>query len=455
LIEKFSGGIMRKILIILSLIATMMLLISCSESSTDISNTAQNINEVEVPEGFDWDFTKTIEVVISARDQGGNPVEGKEISLFKTSTNLVVNSTTDSNGELRVTITVPETSRNITLEYDGQQETVPIVGNQVNRTIIVEPERSIRANGTLYVPGQNSVMTLLFEDNWPIKGDYDFNDMVVEAWGKLRYESDYLRYVEMKATVIASGATYHNGFEVMFETTAFPNTSLGDVITLTAEDINGVPLFATSGEVTAAYGTDVTWDTFNSQLYFKFFDDVYDVMPLPTSYLSMNTLNEAPWTDPITIKIRIDYNQLIAFDAGNPIFNLNDFNAYVVVNGIAGYEIHMPGEPYTANFSQFALFSTGDDNTPITGLASPQYETEGYRTVNGLSWGLKLEGQLEYPREQADMIMAYPELADYFAGNQGIFDNWWQPHPDDDYSEGYIMNRGDLTPAEQNAPVGD
>ncbi|MCF7919528.1 MAG: LruC domain-containing protein [Candidatus Cloacimonetes bacterium] len=429
---------------------------SCTDSSTKPSGHAQSIQDVEIPAGFDWDFTSETEVTITTVDAAGIPVQGKEISLYKTENNLAFTAVTNEIGKVNIKITLPESSSSVFVECDGERISVPVTGNEVNKTLVVNGgSRDTRANGTLYVPGTNSVITLMYEDNWPNKGDYDFNDMVVETWGKLRYESNYLRYVELQATVIASGATYNNGFRVMFESDAAPNTSLGDVITFSAYDADGNQLPMTSEEVHAAYGTDVIWDTFNHQLFFKYFDHVYDVMPLPFTFLALNTFNEAPWTDPVSIKIRIDYQQLISFNPVSPSLNLNSFNPYVTLDGIPGYEIHLPGDIYTSNFDQFGLFGTGDDNTPLSGLSDPLYIDTAFKTVDGLSWGLKLEGTLEYPREKADVILAYPELESYFAGTQGIFDNWWQPHPDDDYSEGYILDRGDMTVADQNAPVGE
>ncbi|GAB5409020.1 MAG: hypothetical protein BalsKO_13850 [Balneolaceae bacterium] len=41
---------------------------------------------------------------------------------------------------------------------------------------------------TSYFPGQNKKATLLFEDMWPLKGDYDFNDLVV--YYNLRYKKN-------------------------------------------------------------------------------------------------------------------------------------------------------------------------------------------------------------------------------------------------------------------------
>lgn len=429
----------------LIMLAVILMVFGCTTNDPIPSSQVQHLEDVEVPDGFNWDFTKTVDIVLIAHDNEGNPVEGTEVSLYKTQNNLAFELTTNIDGELRTEITMPESASSVILRYEEQQVIVPIVGNMVYHEMTVAPVRDIRGNGTIYIPGTNSVLTFLFEDNWPIKGDYDFNDMVIESSGKLRFEQNYLRYISLNAKVIASGATFHNGFNIIFESTAFPNTALGDIITYSAYDSDDNLLPMTSGEVQSAYGTDVIWSESDGHLEFKFFTDVFDVMSPPHGSLAMNTNMDAAWVDPIRIKIRIDYNHLIPFNPANPVLNMNELNPFIIVDGVSGYEIHLPGEFLSGNFSQQTLFNTGDDNSSLT----------TFTTVNNLSWGMMLEGRLEYPREQVDMILAYPELADYFGGTQGIFDNWWQPHPDPTYAAGYIYDRGDMTVADQDAPVGE
>ncbi|MCF7911187.1 MAG: LruC domain-containing protein [Candidatus Cloacimonetes bacterium] len=423
-------------------LAAIMLIFGCTSNDPMPSSQAQNMEDLEIPDGFDWDFTKIVEVELFAHDTENNPVQGVEVSLYKTQNNLAFKMSTNPIGRLKTSITMPESDNSVILEFDGQQVSVPVTGNSVYYEMTVNPVRENRdRGGDVYVPGYTSVYTLMFEDNWPVKGDYDFNDMVVESKCHLRYEgsgaTNYLNYIEAEATVIASGATYHNGFNIIFETTAFPDISLGDIITYSAYDSEG-QLPMTSEEVTAAYGTELIWGMGTSDhMQFKFFDDINDVMSPPQGYLAMNTDSRAPWVNPIKIKMKIDYAETHLILYSNEVIDLTQLNPYITVDNNPGYEIHLPGEFVTDNFSQSALFGTGDD---FGG---------SFTTAEGYSWGLKLEGILEYPKEQVDIIQAYPRLAQYFAGELSIFEKWWRPHPDPDHLEGKVYDRGDMTADDQ------
>jgi hypothetical protein len=66
-------------------------------------------------------------------------------------------------------------------------------------------------------PSADGHATLAFEDNWPWRGDYDFNDLVI------RYQLDEIRNLDGDVTVIrgsfemmARGAGYHGGFGFSF-----------------------------------------------------------------------------------------------------------------------------------------------------------------------------------------------------------------------------------------------
>jgi len=427
----------------------------CSTDNTidPADHSPESLNDLDVPENFDWDFTQEVDVTITTVDSDGNPVGGKTVSLYKTASNLVFEMNTNEIGILETQITLPESAQNVIMECDGEQFTVAVTGSSIDYQMVVQPGGERSNSGYVYVPGINSVLTMMYEDNWPVKGDYDFNDLVVETWGVLRYQYDYLRWIELNVKVIAAGATYDNGFNIIFESDAFPDED--DNITFSIWDSDGNQLPLTSEQILSTYGTNVNFleSPDPNQIQFKFFSHIFDVMPPPLGCLCTNTNEDHPWVEPITIKIRIDYGTVNPpwYDPGNPCFNLNAFNPFININGDIGHEIHLPGEFLSGEFNQQALFGTGDDNTPPDGMSSPLYESDAFTTIEGYSWALKLEGRLEYPTEKSDVILAYPRLGEYFDGTLGIFENWWQPHPDPDHSEGYVYDRQDLTVEEQEA----
>ena len=59
--------------------------------------------------------------------------------------------------------------------------------------------------------------TVAFEDLWPEKGDYDFNDVVVKyKITKSQIGNEIIKY-KIKGYLVAVGASYHNGFAFRFK----------------------------------------------------------------------------------------------------------------------------------------------------------------------------------------------------------------------------------------------
>lgn len=63
-----------------------------------------------------------------------------------------------------------------------------------------------------YYPSKTGFATVAFEDQWPFKGDYDFNDVVVDFRIVESFEENLLRKIEIEGELVAYGADYFNGF---------------------------------------------------------------------------------------------------------------------------------------------------------------------------------------------------------------------------------------------------
>lgn len=65
---------------------------------------------------------------------------------------------------------------------------------------------------THYYPSVDSWATLAFEDNWPLVGDYDMNDLVVRYRLSHFDSGGNLTRINIDGEIVAIGASYHNGF---------------------------------------------------------------------------------------------------------------------------------------------------------------------------------------------------------------------------------------------------
>jgi LruC domain-containing protein len=102
--------------------------------------------------------------------------------------------------------------------------------------------------------------SLAFEDMWPLRGDYDFNDLVVGyAINQVANGNGQIVQVDMDLEVRAVGAAYTNGLAFAFE-----NLTPSDVAS-----VSGQHFSSGSGSATESGQT---------QAVICAFDDVYDFL---------------------------------------------------------------------------------------------------------------------------------------------------------------------------------
>ncbi len=250
-----------------------------------------------------------------------------------------------------------------------------------------------------FYPDANSYGTLAFEDLWPSRGDYDFNDMVLD-YRFLQVLNGENEMVELQAEFVlkAFGASNHNGFafEMPFSPSLIQSIN-GQVIT---EDY--VSLAPNNTEAGMAKSVVFV------------FDNAYKVMDFPGGGTGVNTDPLAPYVAPETISLQIVLTQPIALsDAGTP-----PFNPFIVVNRNRGREVHLPDKAPTSH-ADLSLFGTSsDDSNPSTG----RY----YKTSTNLPWALNIIDQFDYPIERASVIDGHLKFADWAeSGGQNFYD-WFQ-----------------------------
>ncbi|MCT4645944.1 MAG: LruC domain-containing protein, partial [Carboxylicivirga sp.] len=82
-------------------------------------------------------------------------------------------------------------------------------GDGVSDTFDEFPNDENRAFNNHY-PAENTYGTLIFEDLWPYKGDYDFNDLVIDYnFTQLTNSDNEITGIDTRLVVRAIGASYH------------------------------------------------------------------------------------------------------------------------------------------------------------------------------------------------------------------------------------------------------
>lgn len=243
--------------------------------------------------------------------------------------------------------------------------------------------------------------SLAFEDLWPSKGDYDFNDMVVDYELKTTTNSNN-KVIDIVATftVKAFGAGFENGFGFQF-----PN------------NISQAHFTASGSRLNENYITLGSNGLENSQNRptFIVFDNAYKIMTHPGSGIGVNTTANAPYVAPatITISISVQPNTYTMNEIG-----IHQFNPFIIVNKVRGHEVHLPNYPPTALMNT-SLFGTGSD-------ASVPAQNKYFVTSNNLPWGIHIPESFDYPKEKVDIVNTHLKFVQWAESNGTQSTDWYK-----------------------------
>jgi len=268
----------------------------------------------------------------------------------------------------------------------------------------VYPLDPLRASNS-YFPAQDIWGTVAFEDLWPSKGDYDFNDLVLDYTGYyvLNGENDVKDFI-VDFQVRAVGASLKNGFGFQLDQVAWDEV----------ESVTGFIHESTTMTISLnANGTEAN-------------DQPKAVIIVASTVESV--INRAAGSMFNTIKANPtgtwDITHIIvtfadAVDQSN--VGMEYFNPFLIKDQIRAVEVHLPNMSPTA-MADPTIFGTFEDNS-IPDLG--RY----YKTKTNLPWAILMFEQFDYPIESVEIIDAYLYFADW-AESEGVeHPNWYTDDP--------------------------
>lgn len=269
-----------------------------------------------------------------------------------------------------------------------------------------------RAFNNFFPP--NGFATLMYEDEWPNRADYDLNDVVVDYRANT-ITNGLNQVVEMKYTMVArcTGAGLHNGFAFQLD-----NVPSNKVTSVSGAKANGASWLSIGSN-----GLENGQDFANVIVY----DDIYKVIPYPGSGSFVNTYMNAPKTPYDTSNIIIKFIDNGVLPSGGAI-NIADlphaaFNPYIIIGDSGSFdqirskELHLPNRVPT-NKMDFAWFGVKDDNS-IPG------QGRYYKTLNNLPWGLQISTSVPYMQEKQDISTGYLKFLEWATSNGTTNTNWY------------------------------
>ncbi|WDF55673.1 LruC domain-containing protein [Mucilaginibacter sp. KACC 22063] len=249
-----------------------------------------------------------------------------------------------------------------------------------------------------YYPSASTYSSLAFEDNFPNKGDYDMNDLLVN----FRYQfvsNASNQVVEMTGTynISAAGASFHNGFGVQLPVAA------SAVASVTGQQaISNYITFASNGV-----------EAGQSKAVIIPFDNHEALIKNPDGSYLINTLLSKDKVSSGTATVVVKFATPVAASTLTP----SAFNPFLISNLRRGYEVHLPNMAPTDKATT-TLFGTGDDNTSVAAGRT-------YVSKENWPWAISFTGTFTYPLETVPITSAYPHFTDW-ASSAGInFTDWY------------------------------
>ncbi len=249
-----------------------------------------------------------------------------------------------------------------------------------------------------YYPAKNLNGTLAFEDLWPSKGDYDFNDMVVDYnYNQITNGKNEVISVDATFTLRAFGASYANGFGVQF------NTTPDNIISVSGQK------FTTNLLNLNTNGTEKN----QSKAVVMIFDNAQDVLKHSGTSVGVNTVVGEQYVTPVSFKVSFELKTPVASSQ----FGAAPYNPFIFINAERNREVHL-AKTNPTDLADLKLFGTHDDDT---NLSSGNY----YMSNKYLPWAINIPVQFTYPIEKEDITKAYLMFNKWANSKGTLYSDWY------------------------------
>lgn len=249
-----------------------------------------------------------------------------------------------------------------------------------------------------YTPSPTSFGTLLFEDLWPYKGDYDFNDLVINyKVNNITNAANKVVEMVLNFKVKAKGGSISNGFGIQFDNLT-PNQ---------VQSVNGGALSNGHNLSIATNGTE------NNQS--KAVVIVFDKTSHLLNPINSNFIN----TEPNSVTVQAyPVDMLIKFTSPLDVNLLGNapFNYFIFRTQIRGHEVHGVNNMPTSMMIP-SLLGSGDDASNGTNY---------FRTSNNLPWAISVPEEIDYPYEKVDITGAFTYFATWAQSGGTTKSDWYK-----------------------------
>ncbi|HMG07918.1 MAG TPA: LruC domain-containing protein, partial [Mucilaginibacter sp.] len=249
-----------------------------------------------------------------------------------------------------------------------------------------------------YYPSSSTYAQVAFEDNWPKKGDYDLNDLIVNyRYTFISNAKNQVVSLSGDFVPVAAGASFKNGFGVQLPVAASSVTSV------------------TGQKITSNYITMASngVESGQSKAVIIPFDNHDNVLKYPDNSYLINTVPTKDKVEGTTTTVTVNFSSPV--DQAN--LTASSFNPFLISNLRRGYEVHLPGYAPTDKVDT-KLFNTDDD-------ASVPANGKYYLSKENGPWAISYTTAILYPIEGANITKAYLHFAEWAASSGTAYTDWY------------------------------
>jgi LruC domain-containing protein len=249
-----------------------------------------------------------------------------------------------------------------------------------------------------YTPSELGMGTFAFEDLWPVKGDYDFNDMVIgyRYTNVLNSDNKSVRF-KMSFTIRAVGAANHSGFGIEL-------------------DVDPTLIASVSGHKTDGQNTTLNAKGLEAQQnksVIIVFNDSFNHLKPAAGAKFINTDPSESSVAPFTVEVVVEFTNPIAPE----LLGEAPFNPFIFSSYERGKELHLAGKMPTS-LADASLFGTASDDTNVnTGKT--------YQDSNNLPWAIHIIHEFRYPIEKNRIDQGYNKFVDWGLSSGALYKDWY------------------------------
>lgn len=259
-------------------------------------------------------------------------------------------------------------------------------------------------------PSSTGWTTIAFEDNWPLLGDYDMNDLVVYMRTSTHRRTEGLLRVDIAGEVAAAGAGYHNGFGIRL-----PGVQASDVdpdqtqFKINGQDVSNRALLESGRNEAILIIAEDVFDYVGSGNHCEY----YRTEPGCGSSIQMDFEVSVSFNSPVDVSIGGAFDPFLFAAEGAW------HGAHFTSPPGRSYEIHLKNQAPTEAFNQ-ALFSGAGQDASIPG------QGHYFQSTTGMPWAIEIGNRWQYPLEFTDISVAYPQFPSFSTSDGNSFMDWYE-----------------------------